>query len=44
MKFEITKSCEDSSKTYVTFPDGLRLIFENGEYVGWYICGEGSDG
>ena len=40
MKIEITKSCEDSSKTYVTFPDGLRIVFENGEYVGWYVCGE----
>lgn len=34
----ITKSCEDSSKTYITFPDGLRLIFESGKYVGWYVC------
>jgi hypothetical protein len=34
----VEKSCEDKNKVYITFPDGLRLIIENGEYVGWYIC------
>ena len=34
----VTVSCEDASKVYITFPDGLRLIFQNGEYVGWYVC------
>jgi hypothetical protein len=34
---KITTSCEDKNKTYITFPDGLRLIFENGQYVGWYV-------
>ena len=34
----IMQNREDESKTYVTFPDGLRLIFEDGEYSGWYIC------
>lgn len=37
---KITKSCEDENTMYMTFPDGLRLIFESGEYVGWYVCGE----
>lgn len=41
---EITTSCEDKNKTYVTFHDGLRLIIENGEYVGWYVCGVAEDG
>lgn len=35
---EIAKSCEDKNKTYVTYPDGLRLIFDCGIYSGWYIC------
>lgn len=34
-----TVSCEDSNKTYITFPDGLRIIHENGRYIGWYVCG-----
>lgn len=34
----VEKSCEDNNKVYITFPDGLRLIIENGEYAGWYIC------
>ncbi len=38
MTIEITKSCEDSGKTYVTFPDGRRIIFEDGVYAGWYVC------
>jgi hypothetical protein len=32
-------SCEDPSTEYITFLDGLRLIFRNREYCGWYVCG-----
>lgn len=35
---EVTRSCEDKNKVYITFPDGLRLIVDHGEYTGWYIC------
>ena len=31
-------SCEDASTKYLEFPDGLRLIFREGKYVGWYVC------
>lgn len=31
-----TPSCEDSGTLYVDFPDGLRLIFQDGKYTGWY--------
>jgi hypothetical protein len=31
-------SCEDPNTEYITFPDGLRLIFHEGKYVGWYVC------
>lgn len=31
----ITRSCEDSSKIYITFFN-LRFIFQNGKYIGWY--------
>ncbi len=40
----VTVSCEDADKVYITFPDGLRLIFKGGEYVGWYVCGVRVDG
>lgn len=36
----VTHSCEDKNTIYITFPDNLRLVVRNGEYVGWYICGE----
>lgn len=36
----VKTSCEDKNTLYVTFPDGLRLIFRSGEYVGWYVSGE----
>lgn len=36
----VTTSCEDETVQYADFPDGLRLIFRNGEYAGWYIPGE----
>ena len=38
---ELSASCEDENTLYMTFQDGLRLIFDHGEYVGWYLCGEG---
>jgi hypothetical protein len=31
-------SCEDPNTKYLVFPD-IRLIFREGEYVGWYIPG-----
>ena len=31
-------SCEDESVQYLEFPDGIRLISQDGEYVGWYRC------
>ncbi len=34
----VTTSCEDENTVYFTFPDGLRLIFREKEYVGWYVC------
>jgi len=37
----VSQSCEDKNTTYVTFPDGLRLIIREGKYVGWYVCKEG---
>lgn len=33
----ITTSCEDSATQYADFPDGLRLIYREGTYVGWYL-------
>ncbi len=38
-KLEFSNSCEDENTKYITYPDGLRLIIRNGEYVGWYVCG-----
>lgn len=38
-KLEFSNSCEDKNTEYITFPDGLRLIFHEGEYAGWYVCG-----
>lgn len=37
-------SCEDASTKYMEFPDGLRLIFREGKYVGWYVSGEEGGG
>ena len=31
-------SCEDVNTKYLEFPDGLRLIFREGKYAGWYVC------
>ena len=33
----IITSCEDSTTQYVDCPDGLRLIYREGTYVGWYL-------
>lgn len=37
---DVTTSCEDNKTLYLDFPDGLRLIIREGEYVGWYLPGE----
>ena len=37
-------SCEDVNTKYLAFPDGLRLIFREGKYVGWYVCNAVPDG
>lgn len=30
----------DSRKKYIAFPDcPIRLVIEDGKYVGWYYCG-----
>ena len=45
--FNVIESCEDDMKSYIETSDGLRLIFRDGEYVGWYVSGEeggGKDG
>ena len=39
-----TVSYEDVNTKYLEFPDGLRLIFREGEYVGWYVCNAVPDG
>ena len=33
----IITSCEDPHTQYAEFPDGLRLIYRDGKYVGWYL-------
>ena len=38
------RSCEDENTKYVDFLDGLRLIFREGKYVGWYVSGEEGGG
>ena len=40
---KVFKSEEDDSTYYWEFPDGLRLIFRDGKYAGWYLAG-GNDG
>lgn len=45
--FKVIESCEDDMKSYIETSDGLRLIFREGKYVGWYVSGEregGKDG
>ena len=34
------QSCEDPETEYIDFPDGLRLIFRNDVYAGWYLPGD----
>lgn len=29
------RSCEDPNRIYICLP-GVRLIFQDGKYVGWY--------
>ena len=36
----VMDSCEDRETVYVDFPDGLRLIFRESKYAGWYLPGE----
>lgn len=38
-KMEYEVSCEDPNVSYISI-DGLRLIFENGTYKGWYVFKE----
>lgn len=34
--FKWIEDPEDETKAYAEFPDGLRLIFQDGKYIGWY--------
>ena len=34
---KVITSCEDPDTVYLDFTD-IRLIFRNGEYVGWYVA------
>lgn len=36
--FVLERSAEDEDTVYITLPDGLRLVFREEEYVGWYVC------
>lgn len=36
-EFKKIPDCEDMNKYYIETPDGLRLVFLNDEYVGWYL-------
>ena len=42
--FKVIESCEDDMKSYIETSDGLRLIFREGKYVGWYVSGEEGGG
>ena len=42
--FKVIESCEDDMKSYIETSDGLRLIFREGKYVGWYVSGEEEGG
>ena len=35
---KMIQSCEDTNTLYFEFPDNLRLIYRDGEYVGWYVA------
>lgn len=41
---KLIQSCEDKGTEYLETPDGLRLIFRDHKYAGWYLPGEGDDG
>jgi len=34
----VIQSCEDPNTTYIEYPDGLRTIFHEKQYVGWYVA------
>lgn len=36
-ELKLVTSCEDEKTQYLEYPDGLRLIFHEGKYVGWYV-------
>ena len=36
----LIESPEDKTMTYLDFGDNIRLIFRDGQYDGWYECGE----
>lgn len=38
---KLIQSCEDKDTEYLETPDGLRLIFRDHKYAGWYMPGEG---
>ena len=38
---KVIQSAEDKNTQYWEFPDGLRLIFRDGKYAGWYLAGRG---
>lgn len=39
-KLSLIKSPEDEAVTYLDFGENIRLIFRDGQYDGWYECGE----
>lgn len=39
-RLSLIKSPEDESITYLDFGENIRLIFRDGQYDGWYECGE----
>ena len=42
MIVKVIASCENPGTVYIDFPD-IRLIFRDGEYVGWYRPDETGD-
>ena len=36
--FRVIRSAEDPNTVYIEAPDGLRVIFRNGIYDGWYVA------
>lgn len=36
-EYRVLVSCEDEHTKYLDFPDGLRLIFRDEDYIGWYV-------